>query len=202
MNSTSHHTFTHRTCYHALDYRSKVVNAHWLCPPRPRTQTWAWENINLRKKYDPKFKAAHNKLGSKFPLQEQRELVVPANSGVADEMCTHIPGLNIPALQFPEWVIIQRQGSGCGRCWKAAFKGLHELSDGRLRCSHKDHALGLLQGSLPETDTPGRPSPQASPKVLPAPHKRHSLLPASSISCLHGGRVYEDSIHLLAYYIS
>ena len=32
MNSTSLHTFTQRNCYHALDYRSKVVNAHWLCP--------------------------------------------------------------------------------------------------------------------------------------------------------------------------
>lgn len=44
--------------------------------------------------------STHNKLGSNF-LFENRE-VVPANSGVADEMFTHIPGLNIPAFEFPE----------------------------------------------------------------------------------------------------
>lgn len=122
------------------------MNAHWLCPPRPRNQTWAWENINLRKSMI-QVQSTHSKLGSNL-LFKNRELV-PANSGVADEMCAHIPGLNIPAFKFPEWVIIQRQGSGCGRCWKAAFKGLHELSDGRLRCSHKDHALDSCKALYP-----------------------------------------------------
>ena len=56
MNSTSHHTFTQRTCYHALDYRSKVVNAHWLCPHVLRIKH-GLEKTSTSEKVWSKFKA-------------------------------------------------------------------------------------------------------------------------------------------------